>query len=148
MSLLKEIKTKHFRQESIFCHIKIICFDILLDLQVYTWNRLNSGPNEVLSGHSMTVNYVSWKSKRLQMLAFTSDDRTFNGPQSEKTCKFVVSQNSKHVLCSISFLLIYSIYGSICFDFLNFSSYVHNTVIVSIIDLCNLMWHQETNEDK
>lgn len=44
--------------------------------QVYIWNRRNPNPIEVLSGHSMTVNCVSWNPKRPQMLASASDDQT------------------------------------------------------------------------
>ncbi|WCJ38244.1 hypothetical protein M5689_019316 [Euphorbia peplus] len=44
--------------------------------QVYIWNRRNSRPIEVLSGHLMTVNCVSWNPKRHQMLASASDDHT------------------------------------------------------------------------
>ncbi|CAH1447231.1 unnamed protein product [Lactuca virosa] len=44
--------------------------------QVYIWNRSGSDPIEVLSGHSMTVNCVSWNPRRHQMLASASDDQT------------------------------------------------------------------------
>ncbi|KAI4349321.1 hypothetical protein L6164_009923 [Bauhinia variegata] len=44
--------------------------------QVYIWNRRNSSPIEVLSGHSMTVNCVSWNPKQPRMLASASDDHT------------------------------------------------------------------------
>ncbi|XP_027363385.1 WD repeat-containing protein WDS homolog isoform X2 [Abrus precatorius] len=44
--------------------------------QVYIWNSRNSRPIEVLSGHSLTVNSVSWNPKRPQMLASASDDYT------------------------------------------------------------------------
>ncbi|KAM7261685.1 hypothetical protein ACFE04_020762 [Oxalis oulophora] len=44
--------------------------------EIYIWNRQNSEPIEVLSGHSMTVNCVSWNPKRLKMLASASDDQT------------------------------------------------------------------------
>ncbi|GAY40202.1 hypothetical protein CUMW_050210, partial [Citrus unshiu] len=44
--------------------------------QIYIWNRRNSKPIEILSGHSMTVNCVSWNPKRPKMLASASDDHT------------------------------------------------------------------------
>ncbi|XAR61030.1 hypothetical protein NMG60_11034605 [Bertholletia excelsa] len=44
--------------------------------QVYIWNRGSPIPIEVLVGHSMTVNCVSWNPKRPQMLASASDDQT------------------------------------------------------------------------
>uniref|UniRef100_A0A7N0U884 Uncharacterized protein n=1 Tax=Kalanchoe fedtschenkoi TaxID=63787 RepID=A0A7N0U884_KALFE len=46
------------------------------DSQVYIWNRRKSTPIEVLSGHLMTVNCVSWNPKRPKMLASASDDQT------------------------------------------------------------------------
>ncbi|KAL6978755.1 hypothetical protein U1Q18_020421 [Sarracenia purpurea var. burkii] len=44
--------------------------------QVYIWNRKSPDPIEVLSGHSMMVNCVSWNPKRPQMLASACDDQT------------------------------------------------------------------------
>ncbi|XP_074279055.1 WD repeat-containing protein WDS homolog [Silene latifolia] len=44
--------------------------------EVYIWNRQKSEPIEVLSGHSMTVNCVSWNPGNPQMLASASDDHT------------------------------------------------------------------------
>ncbi|KAK2455203.1 WD repeat-containing protein [Trifolium repens] len=44
--------------------------------EVYIWNTRSSKPIEVLSGHSLTVNCVSWNPKRPQMLASASDDHT------------------------------------------------------------------------
>ncbi|CAK9140840.1 unnamed protein product [Ilex paraguariensis] len=54
--------------------------------KVYIWNRRFSSPIEVLSGHSMTVNCVSWNPKRPQMLASASDDQTIRiwGPSPSK----------------------------------------------------------------
>ncbi|CDP03813.1 unnamed protein product [Coffea canephora] len=46
------------------------------DSQVYVWNQLSSYPIEILSGHLMTVNCVSWNPRRPQMLASASDDQT------------------------------------------------------------------------
>ncbi|RAL42214.1 unnamed protein product [Cuscuta campestris] len=46
------------------------------DSMVYIWNRKNSKPLEILSGHSKTVNCVSWNPRRHQMLASASDDQT------------------------------------------------------------------------
>ncbi|XP_061368607.1 WD repeat-containing protein WDS homolog [Gastrolobium bilobum] len=44
--------------------------------QVYIWNPRNCRPIEILSGHSLTVNCVSWNPKRPHMLASASDDYT------------------------------------------------------------------------
>lgn len=44
--------------------------------EVYIWNRQRSKPIEILSGHSMTVNCVSWNPKDPKMLASGSDDHT------------------------------------------------------------------------
>ncbi|KAL8143033.1 hypothetical protein V2J09_016065 [Rumex salicifolius] len=44
--------------------------------EVFIWNRQQSEPIEVLSGHSMTVNCVSWNPKKPHMLASASDDHT------------------------------------------------------------------------
>ncbi|KAG8641863.1 WD repeat-containing protein WDS homolog isoform X2 [Manihot esculenta] len=54
--------------------------------QVYIWNRRNPKPIEVLSGHLMTVNCVSWNPRRHQMLASASDDHTIRiwGPSQSK----------------------------------------------------------------
>ncbi|KAG2719394.1 hypothetical protein I3760_03G264200 [Carya illinoinensis] len=54
--------------------------------QVYIWNRRNPKPIEILSGHSRTVNCVSWNPKRHQMLASASDDNTIRiwGPGPSK----------------------------------------------------------------
>ncbi|XP_020678719.1 WD repeat-containing protein WDS homolog isoform X1 [Dendrobium catenatum] len=46
------------------------------DSQIYIWQRHSSVPIQVLSGHSMTVNCVSWNPMRPHMLASASDDRT------------------------------------------------------------------------
>ncbi|KAL0748499.1 hypothetical protein Bca101_030501 [Brassica carinata] len=46
------------------------------DSQVYIWNVKNKKPLEVLSGHSMTVNCVSWNPRNPLMLASASDDQT------------------------------------------------------------------------
>lgn len=54
--------------------------------EVYIWNCRNSRPIEVLSGHSTTVNCVSWNPKMPQMLASASDDYTIRiwGPSLKK----------------------------------------------------------------
>ncbi|XP_075093824.1 WD repeat-containing protein WDS homolog isoform X1 [Nicotiana tabacum] len=46
------------------------------DSKVYIWNRRGSKPIEILCGHTMTVNCVSWNPKRPHMLASASDDQT------------------------------------------------------------------------
>ncbi|CAI0426714.1 unnamed protein product [Linum tenue] len=46
------------------------------DSQVYIWNRRDPKPIEILSGHLMTVNCVSWNPRRHRMLASASDDGT------------------------------------------------------------------------
>ncbi|XP_051120454.1 WD repeat-containing protein WDS homolog [Andrographis paniculata] len=46
------------------------------DSKVYIWNRRSSHPIEILSGHKMTVNCVSWNPRRPEMLASASDDNT------------------------------------------------------------------------
>ncbi|CAN4093425.1 unnamed protein product [Withania somnifera] len=46
------------------------------DSKVYIWNCRGSKPIQILCGHSMTVNCVSWNPKKPQMLASASDDQT------------------------------------------------------------------------
>ncbi|PKI76851.1 hypothetical protein CRG98_002837 [Punica granatum] len=46
------------------------------DSRVYIWNRQNTRLIEVLSGHKMTVNCVSWNPRRHKMLASASDDHS------------------------------------------------------------------------
>ncbi|CAI9107523.1 OLC1v1006896C2 [Oldenlandia corymbosa var. corymbosa] len=46
------------------------------DSKVFIWHRQSYSPIEILSGHLMTVNCVSWNPKRPQMLASASDDQT------------------------------------------------------------------------
>ncbi|XP_042409002.1 WD repeat-containing protein WDS homolog [Zingiber officinale] len=46
------------------------------DSQIYIWQRHKEMPIKILSGHSMTVNCVSWNPTRPNLLASASDDRT------------------------------------------------------------------------
>ncbi|KAF8402010.1 hypothetical protein HHK36_012961 [Tetracentron sinense] len=63
-ALLSKVNSK-FKLQRFFCR-----------LHVYIWNQRSKEPIQVLSGHSMTVNCVSWNPKRPQMLASASDDQT------------------------------------------------------------------------
>ncbi|KAM0949392.1 putative transcription factor WD40-like family [Dioscorea sansibarensis] len=46
------------------------------DSKIYVWQRHNEEPIQVLSGHLMTVNCVSWNPSKPHMLASASDDCT------------------------------------------------------------------------
>ncbi|CAL9167559.1 unnamed protein product [Musa hybrid cultivar] len=46
------------------------------DSQIYIWQRHREMPIKILTGHSMTVNCVSWNPAKPRMLASASDDRT------------------------------------------------------------------------
>ena len=51
----------------------LVCF---ADHKVYIWHSKRENPVAVLSGHTRTVNCVSWNSKDPTMLASASDDGT------------------------------------------------------------------------
>lgn len=55
------------------------------DSKVYIWHRNHEKPIAVYSGHSRTVNCVSWNPKYPQMLASASDDETVRIWIPEKT---------------------------------------------------------------
>ncbi|KAJ0967408.1 hypothetical protein J5N97_024325 [Dioscorea zingiberensis] len=46
------------------------------DSKIYIWQRHDEAPIQILSGHSLTVNCVSWNPSKPHMLASASDDRT------------------------------------------------------------------------
>ncbi|KAI3840060.1 hypothetical protein MKX03_015453 [Papaver bracteatum] len=56
------------------------------DSKIYIWNRRNCEPVEILSGHLMNVNCVTWNPKKPHMLASASDDQTIRiwGPMGRK----------------------------------------------------------------
>lgn len=45
-------------------------------LQIYIWRRKCKTPIKILTGHSMTVNSVTWNHAKPHMLASASDDHT------------------------------------------------------------------------
>ncbi|URD87353.1 LisH [Musa troglodytarum] len=49
---------------------------IRFGLEIYIWQRHRETPIKILTGHSMTVNCVSWNPAKPHMLASASDDRT------------------------------------------------------------------------
>ncbi|XP_021722150.1 WD repeat-containing protein 26-like [Chenopodium quinoa] len=63
--------------------------------EVYIWNRQKSEPIAILSGHSMTVNSVSWNPRNPHMLASASDDHTVRvwGPAKSKADKVLVNES-------------------------------------------------------
>ncbi|CAO2839820.1 unnamed protein product [Amaranthus hypochondriacus] len=63
--------------------------------EVYIWNRQKSEPIAVLSGHSMTVNSVSWNPRNPYLLASASDDHTVRiwGPKKSKANEILVKES-------------------------------------------------------
>ena len=63
---------------------------IQLDHEVYIFHVRHESPVAVLSGHSKTVNCVSWNSKEASIIASASDDCTVRiwGPSDSDNGKF------------------------------------------------------------
>lgn len=63
--------------------------------EVYIWNRQKSEPIAILSGHSMTVNSVSWNPRNPHLLASASDDHTIRiwGPTKSKADEVLVKES-------------------------------------------------------
>ncbi|KAJ6821579.1 WD repeat-containing protein 26 isoform X1 [Iris pallida] len=62
------------------------------DSQIFIWQRHHQEPIQVLSGHSMTVNCVSWNPTKPHMLASASDDCTIRIWLASKNPTKVLSQ--------------------------------------------------------
>lgn len=77
----------------------IILINSIIDTKVYVWHIKRELPIAILTGHSRTVNCVSWNPVYHQMMASVSDDCTVRiwGPRSsspekvdsDKTGKFI-----------------------------------------------------------
>lgn len=81
----------------------LVCF---ADHKVYIWHSKRENPVAVLSGHTRTVNCVSWNSKDPTMLASASDDGTVRvwGP---------VSRSSKSGTHAFSTVLMWFLHRAI-----------------------------------
>lgn len=63
-----------YQMQTFACFPRFLTYDYFM--QIYIWQRHKEMPIKILSGHSMTVNCVSWNPTRPNMLASASDDRT------------------------------------------------------------------------
>ncbi|XP_053211960.1 WD repeat-containing protein 26-like [Panonychus citri] len=74
------------------------------DHKVYIWHTKREKPIAVLSGHSRTVNCVSWNSKYPQMLASASDDSTIRiwGPAKSESRELSLFTNQSSLESSSS----------------------------------------------
>lgn len=80
-------------------------FYFITDNKVYVWHIKRELPIATLTGHSRTVNCVSWNPVYHQMMASVSDDFTVRiwGPRSfssdgenDKTGKFYITRQDKY----------------------------------------------------
>lgn len=71
------------------------------DNKVYIWHRNREKPIAIFSGHSRTVNCVSWNPKYPQLLASASDDATVRiwAPQRINPANFYRSGRAQQMPC-------------------------------------------------